>query len=248
MEVIVKAVLHRSRSETGKRRSDQRAPVPRRSLLIGAAWSAPTAIVATAAPAIAASPAGTLEVTPSWVSLRYDQNLFSYSFRITNTASEGDIHGPFTLTYNVPFDRQGSIANSASNPQLFGIVSFNSSPSLELATDHTTSSNAVDSYGNYRAEKYSIGNQSTVLSPGASITLTVQWTIPSNWTSTGDDSDGYHGGQIGLGRRMWTWRTAGSVSARSGASNSPASFPSWTEQAPSENPASPGGLFAFSWS
>ena len=73
------------------------------------------------------------------------------------------------------------------------------------------------------------------------LVVTTEWTVPENWLSVGEG-----GGSVALDRRILTWRSEGTVTAASGTVGSPATFPSWTTDPAVANPASPGGLWAFS--
>lgn len=214
----------------------------RRTIVKGAAWSVPVIAVATAAPLAAASGTGALAFSPGPGVLNADNDNFTYTWVISNSSTTDSITGPFTITMNVPYNIQGSIPQppagegTALNPTLFAPVAVNA-PGYTATWTHVDG--ISDDYGNTRTEAVVIGNATTKLAPGASITVATIWTVPSNWLSTGD-------GSIELDRRIWTWRSAGTVTAATGTVDSPQSFPSWTTAPASNEPSSPGGLWAFS--
>lgn len=232
-------------ASTGEHESgaEQRPLIRRRTAVTAAAWSAPVIALAVSTPAAAASVAdGTLTFVPGPGTLNPGTNNFTYNWTISNSSTSGSLSGPFTIVFNVPYDIQESIAKppagqaSASNPTLFAPVAV-SAPGYAASWEHTDG--ITDGFGNTRTETITIGTASTTLEPGESIPVATEWTVPENWLSTGD-------GSILLDRRVWTWRSEGTVTAGAGANGSPQDFPSWTTEAASENPASPGGLWAFS--
>lgn len=222
--------------------SSEKRGITRRTLTVSAAWAAPVIALAVSTPAAAASVAnGILAFAPGPGTLNSDNNTFTYTWVISNASTTDPIAGPFTISFNVPFNIQGSIPKpsagqpSATNPTLFAPVAV-SAPGYAAAWTHQ---DASDEYGNTRTEVITIGDAGTALAPGQSISVTTAWNVPENWLSTGE-------GSIRLDRRIWTWRSNGTVTAAEGTEDSPQSFPSWTVEPGSENPASPGGLWAFS--
>ncbi|MGX5697452.1 hypothetical protein ACWKWP_14725 [Agromyces soli] len=221
-----------------------RGGVSRRSVVKAAAWSAPVIAVAVAAPAATASGGGTLAFAPGPGTLNIDTNNFFYSWTITNSSAGLPIAGPFTIEFNVPFGMQESLPKppagqaSSPSPTLFGPITV-SAPGYAASWIHADG--ISDAYGNTRTELVTIGDATTQLAAGASIVVTTEWTVPENWLSVGEG-----GGSVALDRRILTWRSEGTVTAASGTVGSPATFPSWTTDPAVANPASPGGLWAFS--
>ena len=235
-----------STNETGTRKPETvrtRGRMSRRTVIKGAAWSVPVIAAASALPAATASGTGTLVFSPGPGVLNSDNDNFTYTWIISNSSATDPISGPFTITFNVPYNIQNSIPKppngeaSTGNPTLFAPIALNASSGF--ASNWTHTDGISDAYGNTRTETITIGNASSKLAAGASITVNTIWSVPNNWLSTGE-------GSILLNRRIWTWRSGGTVTAASGTIGSPQGFPSWTTDAASENPASPGGLWAFS--
>lgn len=232
---------HESSAES---RTESLPKISRRTTLTAAAWSAPVIALAVSTPAAAASVVadGTLNFVPGPGTLNPNTNNFTYNWVISNSSTTSPISGPFTIEFNVPFGIQDSITKppagqaSASNPTLFAPVAVNA-PGYVASWVHTDG--ISDGFGNTRTETITIGTAATTLEAGDSIPFSSKWTVPENWLSTGD-------GSILLDRRVWTWRSEGTVTAGPGANGSPQAFPLWTTQGASENPASPGGLWAFS--
>ncbi|MGN8026439.1 hypothetical protein [Microbacterium sp. 22242] len=220
-----------------------RGRMSRRTIIKGAAWSVPVIAAAAAVPTATASGTGTLVFSPGPGALNSDNDNFTYTWTLTNSSTTDPISGPFTIAFNVPYNIQNSIPKpsagqaSASNPTLFAPIAVNASSGYSVGWTHQDG--VSDAYGNTRTETITVGNASSKLAAGASITVSTIWSVPNNWLSTGE-------GSILLSRRIWTWQSAGTVSAASGTLGSPQAFPGWTTGPATENPASPGGLWAFS--